>query len=807
MTSAGIGNARAVGAASGAESAVHGDDSGNYSNYSIAERLLHTKKLLAALGGVEQVHDFRTFDDSVQGRQHLTKKLRGTIDDVLPSLEKLNQQGAGIFVTVNETDGLGQKGENVTKVRALFADTDGAPNEPILGALKPHVIVETSPGRYHDYYRVADCTLDRFSPIQAAIAGKYGTDPSVKDLPRVMRVPGFYHCKAEPYLVRVIGFNKSTKYTVDEIINGLQLDVTDRKVGNPEKTANAFAAALGNPPVETTENIERVKSMLAILDPDPYAAGEGKNRVAYRNTIWALKSTGWSCAYELAMNWAAGGDLFDRAAFDRDWESFVPNGGISYGTLVHYARQAGWIDTTPTAAAIRDAWESINDAGNADRLLDTFGDKLAFVADQGRWLIRHDNRWRRDTKGNITVLATRVLRGVYREAERWSATNGDLAKALSQHAGRSLRANSIEAAVKLAATAPSIAVTSDQLDADNYLLGVRNGVLDLRTGTLRYEQREDWITRSARVEYDPTATCPTWQTFLDSIMAGNRDLIDFLQTLSGYCMTGDTREQKFVFLYGTGANGKSTFLNTLRELLGGYAVQARPETLMLAKNGAQAHGHTADLMPLIGTRLAAANETEEGQRLAESLIKQITGGEPIMVRNPYGKESVLVMPQFKVIMAGNHRPIIRGTDHGIWRRLVCTPFTVSIPDEQQDKGLMNKLRDEFPGILNWMLEGCLRWQRSGLSLPPILQAERQAYMTSMDIMARWIEEVCEVVPGHEWGVRKAYMNFAQWCTDGGYGAVSETRFSQQLDEKGFEKKRTNKGAAVLGLQPKQGALV
>jgi len=772
----------------------------------VSERKVDAIKLLAALGGTKAIHDFRTFDDTSQERKHLTKKLRGTIEETWSELEHLNDLGAGVFVMVNTTDGNGQKTENVTKVRAVFADTDGAPIEPIVSALKPHVVVETSPGKYHAYFRVEDCSCEEFFSIQQAIAEKFGADTSVCDLPRVMRLPGFYHLKGEPYLTRITEFNKTPRYKVGEIVAAFDLTLGEGRQ-QVNRTRNPFAAALVNHEPETSENVERTKSMLAVLDPDPHPSGEGKNRVPYRNTIWALASTGWPCGYELARNWAAGGDLFDQAVFDRDWKSFDQNGGINYGTLVHYAKQAGWVDSTPTANALRNAWESLNDAGNADRILNSFGDKLAYVADQGRWLIRHESRWRRDSKGNINVLAISVIRSIYREAETWSATNGDLAKALSQHAGRSLRANSIEAAVKLAATNPNIAVTSDQLDADNFLLGVRNGVLDLHTGTLRDEQREDWITRSALVEYVPTATCPTWLAFLDSIMAGNRDLIDFLQTLAGYCMTGDTREQKFVFFYGTGANGKSTFLNTLRELLGGYAVQARPETLMLAKHGTQAHGHTADLMPLIGARLAAANETEEGQRLAESLIKQITGGEPIMVRSPYGKESVLVMPQFKVIMAGNHRPIIRGTDHGIWRRLVCVPFTVTIPDDQQDKGLMDKLRDEFPGILNWMLEGCLRWQRVGLSIPPILQSERQTYMTSMDIMARWIDEVCEVVSGHEWGVRKAYMNFSLWCTNGGYGAVSETRFSQQLDEKGFERKRTNKGSVLLGLEPRQGTLV
>lgn len=172
-----------------------------------------------------------------------------------------------------------------------------------------------------------------------------------------------------------------------------------------------------------------------------------------------------------------------------------------------------------------------------------------------------------------------------------------------------------------------------------------------------------------------------------------------------------------------------------------------------------------------------------------------------MVRSPYGRDSALVLPQFKVLMAGNYRPIIRGTDHGIWRRLVCVPFTVTIPDDQQDKQLMNKLRLEFSGILNWALEGCLRWQAQGLVLPPILQAERKAYMTEMDVLQRWLDECCVAIPGHDWAVRGAYSTFNSWAKDGGYGVVSETRFAQQITEKGYPRVKKRSGSVIVGLRP------
>lgn len=709
-----------------------------------------------------------------------------------------NKDGEG-FSPVMCKPGTTRAKANVSTVSMAVADIDDG---TLLDALKPAIASFSwaaysthshTPG--HAKFRIVFPLRRACSPAEwptfwgdlNQLLGGH-CDPACKDDSRFYYLPS---CPPETQANAFYQVNEGVWLDPDQITTAITLPNEPPGVAPPNPT----------PLAETPENIASVKSMLAMLDPDPYPPGEGKNRGAFLRTIWSVADLGWNCGYGLAREWAERGDLFDAVEFDRDWKSFKPDGGVHFGTLKHYAMAAGWAGTVAGAPLMANPWESLNDAGNGDRLLKAYGEKLAYVADSGRWLIRVQDRWHQDKKGAIILLATDALRAIYREAETYAATSPDLVKATAKHAGQSLRARAIDAAIKLAATAPSIAVTSDQLDADNFLLGVRNGVIDLRTGIRRDEKRADWITRSARVEHDPHATAPEWMEFLSRTMNGNQDLIDFLQTLAGYCLTGDTREQKFFFFYGSGANGKSTFLNTLRELLGRYGVQARTEVLMQTKGGTQAHGHTADIMPLIGARLAAANETEEGQRLAESLIKQVTGGEPIMVRSPYGRDSALVLPQFKVLMAGNYRPIIRGTDHGIWRRLVCVPFTVTIPDDQQDKQLMNKLRLEFSGILNWALEGCLRWQAQGLVLPPILQAERKAYMTEMDVLQRWLDECCVAIPGHDWAVRGAYSTFNSWAKDGGYGVVSETRFAQQITEKGYPRVKKRSGSVIVGLRP------
>jgi putative DNA primase/helicase len=745
---------------------------------------------------------------------NIGKQNAGTWDQIAGLLGKRDirtDKDGKAFAPTQYEKGTTRAKANVLSISLAVADIDDGTTldelKPVIASFSWVAYSSHSHTAAHPKFRIVfpllrDCTPDEWPAVWEGLNRRLQghCDPACKDVARLYFLPS---CPSETQADAFYVCNEGEWLAPDMLKAGAAV-VGGRVIATNEFSRKALSR---KPLAETQDNIACVESMLAVLDPDPYPAGEGKNRETYLKAIWGVADLAWNCGYALARNWAESGDLFDSAAFDKDWNSFSADGGIHYGTLKRYAMQAGWTDTTAVAASTRAAWESLNDAGNGDRLLAAYGDSLAYVADSGRWLIRHQGRWHHDKKANIVVLATSAMRRVYREAETYAAISPDLADATSKHAGRSLRAGAIDAAIKLAATAPTIAITSDQLDADNYLLGVRNGVLDLRTGTLRDEQREDWITRSARVEYDQCAKAPTWLAFLDGIMAGDRDLIDFLQTLAGYCLTGDTREQKFFFFYGTGANGKSTFLNTLREMMGGYAVQARPEVLMVVRGGSQAHGHTADIMPLIGARLAAANETEEGQRLAESLIKQLTGGEPIMVRSPYGRESALVMPQFKAVMAGNHRPIIRGTDHGIWRRLVCVPFTVTIPDDQQDKMLMDRLRAEYAGILNWALEGCLRWQTQGLTLPPILQMERKAYMTEMDVLQRWIDECCDVGPGHTWAVRGAYSDFNLWAKDGGYGVVSETRFAQQISEKGFTRIKKNTGSVIVGVRSRQGTLI
>jgi putative DNA primase/helicase len=252
----------------------------------------------------------------------------------------------------------------------------------------------------------------------------------------------------------------------------------------------------------------------------------------------------------------------------------------------------------------------------------------------------------------------------------------------------------------------------DVFDNDPYLLNVNNGTIDLKKGILKPHDPTDLITKLVPVDYDLNAEMPLAKEWLLEVMDGNQEMVSFLKRAVGYSLTGDTREQILLICYGVGANGKSTFFGLIQELLADYATATSTSTLMVKRT----ESIPCDVAMLKGARFVAAAEAEAGQHIAESLVKQLTGGDVITARylhsNPF-----TFKPTFKIWMAVNHKPVIRGTDVGIWRRIRLIPFTVVFPDHKQDKTLPEKLREELRGLLAWAIAGCLEWQKSGLGVP------------------------------------------------------------------------------------------
>ncbi len=331
-----------------------------------------------------------------------------------------------------------------------------------------------------------------------------------------------------------------------------------------------------------------------------------------------------------------------------------------------------------------------------------------------------------------------------------------------------------------------LAIGPEELDTDPWLFNVENGTIDLRTGKMREHRKEDFITKLAPVVFDPAATCPRWEKFLRTIFQGKEDLVGYVQRLVGCCLTGVVEEHMLPFLYGTGANGKSTLCETVLKLMGpDYAMKAAPDLLM-AKRG---ETHPTDRADLFGKRFVACIETEEGRRMAEALTKELTGGDRVRARR-MREDFWEFTPTHHVWLAGNHKPAITGADHGIWRRVKLIPFDVVIPEDQQDKKLPAKLVAELPGILNWAIAGCLAWQRDGMQEPEIVRAATAEYSTEMDEVGQFIEEHCELGPDLMAPATELYEAFLKQT---GNTRISQQTFGSRLRQKGFERGRITSG--------------
>jgi putative DNA primase/helicase len=420
------------------------------------------------------------------------------------------------------------------------------------------------------------------------------------------------------------------------------------------------------------------------------------------------------------------------------------------------------------------------DEGLALRFSERYRDRLRYVAAWGRWLIWDGKVWRFDD----TMRAFDLARGICREA----AAECNQARVASAIAS----AKTVAAVERLAKADRRHAASVDQWDFDPWLLNTPAGVVDLRTGMIGPHNPTLYMTKITAVA--PAGDCPLWHKILARITGGNIELQDFLMRVMGYCLTGITREHALFFGYGTGANGKGTFLNTMTAILAGYAAVAPMETFTATPTDR----HPTDLAMLRGARLVTAQETQEGRRWAESRIKAMTGGDPISARF-MRQDFFTFLPLFKLFIAGNHKPGLRGVDEAMRRRLNLIPFTVTISVADRDVQLADKLKPEMPGILAWAIEGCLLWQRIGLQPPAAVVEATENYMAAEDALSLWIKDRCKLIGYGGTESSELFADWRKWTLASGEEPGSQKRFSQSLEAKGYAKDPKAKRATFLGI--------
>jgi putative DNA primase/helicase len=349
--------------------------------------------------------------------------------------------------------------------------------------------------------------------------------------------------------------------------------------------------------------------------------------------------------------------------------------------------------------------------------------------------------------------------------------------------------STIAAVEKLARSDRRVAARVNQFNTNHWLLNTPGGVVDLKTGKLQPHRAEDYMSLITEVAPSETADCPRFKAFLGEIMGNDGDLISYLQRLIGYCLTGEIREHVLIFGYGTGKNGKGVLINTLRGILGSYHKTAPMECFQETFG----ERHPTDLAMLQSRRLVTATETDEGKRWSESKIKTLTGGDQISARF-MRQDFFQYIPAFKLFLTGNHKPSLKTVDEAIRRRFHLIPFAVTIPPERQDKDLGDKLRVEYPGILRWAIEGCLAWQRQGLSPPAAVIDATNDYLEAQDTLSQWIEERCNVGPNCWALVNTLYESWKLWGELAGEKVPPQRKFSEALRALGYQPER--KGSAV-----------
>lgn len=688
--------------------------------------------------------------------------------DLAGQAEQFESDNCNIHPGVNPRKDEGRSAADVALVRCLFLDFDDTTLMDVRLRLRdadlPAPTLQMVSGNgVHVYYRLNEpiTNMKLFARYQKGLAILAQSDEKVHDLPRVMRMPGFDNVKVpdDPKPCYIVEACPDRVYALDEFAGAL----TAKASRNGNGTSFPYSPTMA----DRTDRIPKGHRNDALYRHGMNLLDDGKtSEVILANLLDFNKRL---CDPPLPQ------DEVRKVAASvcKSVAAIVPASNSK-------ARNAEGEQPRAT------------DLGNAQRMAASCGDRVRYCKPWRRWLVFDGKQWKNDDRNEIVALAVETVRQIYSEAQR--CDEGGERKAIAKHAVQSESAKSLRAMIGLAEhMAP---VTPDELDSDPWVLNVANGSICLRTGEMRQHDRADYLTKLSPVEYHKDAKYPQWEAFLLDVMHGDRDLVAFLKRAVGYSACGDTREHVLFLQHGQGRNGKSVFTETVKSALGSYAETVPVSALMIKQGG----GVPNDLARLQGSRFAAASESQEGRRLDESTIKALTGGDTIVARFMRA-EFFEFTPTHTLWLSTNHRPRVMGMDIAIWSRIKLVPYTQCY-EKSPDRELPNKLQKELPGILRWIVEGCLEWQRGGLNPPEAVTAATQEYKTSQDVVGDFLVDRCIDQEHAETTTASLYEAYLEWCMGAGENPWTKKRIGARLEALGYEPGRNKTTRYWRGIQLK-----
>ncbi len=678
-------------------------------------------------------------------------------------------------VAVNDIKEVARKRENVTRINAVFIDSDDgnvSKDELLALSCPPHVIVRTSPKRLHAYWFVKNCEVANFTCVQHALAKKFQTDASVSDPTRVMRLPGSINWNHdEPYLAKLAHMSDGKAVSLSRLVKALELNLDFVRPDNAREDGNQDVL---NPTSEGTspaqlpaKSVVQIKGALQRINAD--------DRNLWLRAGMAIHSAApTQQGFQLWSEWSKKSEKFNAVEQENTWKGFRVGGGINIQSLF-------WMAKTVGTSTRMDAMQL------SDLFVETYRNKLRFDAAMGWWYLFNGVTWQVDKQAPL-----RLAKALVRDLSNASTGADGSMNAFRNPAGL----GQIERMAAL--EADRMGITETQFDPRPELFATSNGVLNLVTGEFRLAKARDLLRRQANVVFDADASCPLWLKFLHEVTKGNDDLTRFLQRAVGYTIFGHTKSQTFFVIEGSGGNGKGVFLRTITKLLGQYATELAPNLMTTAYCG-NANSATPALVVLHGIRLGIVTELPNQRGFDTAFVKQFSGGDSITARGIYDG-TITFKPQGKLWISTNDMPEIAAHDKAMWRRIVPIPFLANFSGKRRDDHLEDRLVTEFPGILNWALAGAADYaETGGLGSCSAVDVLKKRLRREADVIGGWLNDNCGKDEDSMLQSSVAYKSYAQYAKSLGKAPIGLPAFGSRLVREGYARKSFSKFNGFVGL--------